>query len=146
MQAGRTVQCLLIDDEPIARRVIRSHLAKIESFIVAGECGTAIECFGLLQHHQPDLLFLDIQMPQLNGLEFLRSLQHRPKVIIVSAHREYALEGFELDVVDYLLKPVSFERFLRALDKYRQRQTADNQKEAKEAEANTSSSVLIAKP
>jgi DNA-binding LytR/AlgR family response regulator len=125
---------MLIDDEPIARRVIRNHLAQVEGFAVAGECASALACFSLLQQVQPDLLFLDIQMPQLNGLDFLRSLQHRPKVIIVSAHREYALEGFELDVIDYLLKPVSFERFLKALDKYRQRQSAGSQKIAVEAE------------
>lgn len=121
MQADHPIQCLLVDDEPIARRVLKSHLTKVQGFAVAGECGTALECFSLLQHQPTDLLFLDIQMPQLNGLELLRSLQHRPKVIIVSAHREYALDGFELDVVDYLLKPVSFARFLKALDKYRQR-------------------------
>ncbi len=122
MQAKEAVQCLLIDDEPIARRVLKSHLAQVEGFSVAGECSSALACFAHLQRQPADLLFLDIQMPQLNGLEFLRSLHQRPRVIIVSAHREYALEGFELDVVDYLLKPVSFERFLKALDKYRQLQ------------------------
>jgi DNA-binding LytR/AlgR family response regulator len=134
MQAGRAVQCLILDDEPIARRVIKNHLAKVDGFVVAGECATALACFSLLQHLQPDLLFLDIQMPQLNGLDFLRSLQHRPKVIIVSAYREYALEGFELDVIDYLLKPVSLERLLKALDKYRERQATVVQKESAEAE------------
>jgi two-component system LytT family response regulator len=129
MQAEPTVQCLLVDDEPIARRVIKNHLSKVQGFAVAGECGSAVECFSLLQRQQPQLLFLDIQMPQLNGLAFLRSLQQRPKVILVSAHREYALEGFELDVVDYLLKPVSFERFLMALDKYRQRVATPTPKE-----------------
>lgn len=130
MPNNEPVQCLLTDDEPIARRVLKNHLAKVEGFRVAGECSSALECFKLLQYQQPDILFLDIQMPQLNGLEFLRSLHHRPKVIIVSAHREYALEGFELDVVDYLLKPVSFERFLKALDKYRQIQPVIIQNEA----------------
>lgn len=126
------VQCLLIDDEPIARRVLKNHLAKVDGFTVAGECGTALECFSLLQRKQVDLLFLDIQMPQLTGLEFIRSLHNRPKVIIVSAHREYALEGFELDVTDYLLKPVSFERFLKALDKFRQVQGVVARKEPEE--------------
>lgn len=120
MQNSQAVQCLLIDDEPIARRVLRNHLMKVAGFAVAGEYGSALACFQQLQQQPIDLLFLDIQMPQLNGLDFLRSLYQPPRVIIVSAHREYALEGFELDVVDYLLKPVAFERFLKALDKYRQ--------------------------
>lgn len=122
MQHPEPVRCLLIDDEPIARRVIKNHLSKVEGFIVEAECSHALEGFGLLQHTSPDLVFLDIQMPQLNGLDFLRALNHKPKVILVSAHREYALEGFELDVIDYLLKPVGFDRFLKALDKFRQRQ------------------------
>ena len=121
MQTPEPVRCLIIDDEPIARRVLKNHLAKVEGFRVEGECSHALEGFSLLQRVAPDLLFLDIQMPQLNGLDFLRSLHRKPRVIIVSAHRDYALEGFELDVVDYLLKPVSFERFLKALDKFRQR-------------------------
>lgn len=135
MLHNSTVQCLVTDDEPIARRVLKNHLARVEGFTVAGECGTALECFTLLQRQHTDLLFLDIQMPQLNGLDFLRSLQHRPKVVLVSAHREYALEGFELDVVDYLLKPVSFERFLTALDKYRQREALPVGHKNKEEEA-----------
>lgn len=134
MQASKPVQCVIVDDEPIARRVIRSHLAKVDGFVVAAECATALACFSLLQHLQPDLLFLDIRMPQLNGLDFLRSLQHRPKVIIVSAYREYALEGFDLDVVDYLLKPVSLERLLKALHKYCEQQPTITQKAVEEAE------------
>jgi DNA-binding LytR/AlgR family response regulator len=122
MLTPEPIRCLIIDDEPIARRVIKSHLTKVEGFTIDAECSHALEGFSLLQSKNPDLLFLDIQMPQLNGLDFLRALHRKPKVIIVSAHRDYALEGFELDVIDYLLKPVSFERFLMALDKFRQRQ------------------------
>lgn len=127
MQALKSIQCLLADDEPIARRIIKAHLEKVEGFALIGECSNALECFSSLQAQAVDLLFLDIQMPQLTGLDLLRSLHQRPKVIIISAHREYALEGFELDVVDYLLKPVSFERFLKALGKFKQRQQQTNQ-------------------
>jgi DNA-binding LytR/AlgR family response regulator len=109
-------------------------LGKVKGFEVAGECATALACFSLLQHLQPDLLFLDIQMPQLNGLDFLRSLQHRPKVIIVSAYREYALEGFELDVVDYLLKPVALDRLLKALHKYQEHHSNRVQKATQDTE------------
>lgn len=122
MQSSKTINCLIVDDEPIARRVIRNHLSRVEGFSIAAECSKAMEAFQRLQNEKIDLLFLDIQMPRLSGLELLRSLHRKPKVIIVSAYREYALEGFELDVLDYLLKPVSFERFLRALDKFRQLQ------------------------
>ena len=122
MQHHKEVQCVIVDDEPIARRIIRNHLQRIEGFNIAAECSNALSCFTILKTQPIDLLLLDIQMPQLNGLEFLRSLQQRPKVILITAHREWALEGFELDVVDYLLKPVAFERFLKAIDKYRLRQ------------------------
>ncbi len=120
MLTTEPVRCLIIDDEPIARRIIRNHLEKVDGFTVAAECSNALEAFHLLQADNHQLLFLDIRMPRLSGLDLLRSLQHKPKVIIVSAYREYAVEGFELDVVDYLLKPVPFERFLKALDKFRQ--------------------------
>ncbi len=125
MQTNDSVRCLIIDDEPIARRIIKNHLARVSGFTVEAECSHALEGFSLLQKKKPDLLFLDIQMPQLNGLDFLRALHQKPAVIIVSAHRDFALEGFELDVIDYLLKPVSFERFLMALDKFRQRQAGN---------------------
>ena len=88
---------------------------------MVGECHNALEGFTLLRQQPVDLLLLDIQMPQLSGIDFLKSLHHKPLAILITAHREWALEGFELDVVDYLLKPVAFERFLLALDKYRQR-------------------------
>lgn len=121
MQTLKPVRCLLVDDEPIARRIIKAHLAQIEGFEIAGECSNALDAFSLLHSKPVDLLFLDIEMPRLSGLDFLKSLQHKPLAILITAHREWALEGFELDVVDYLLKPVAFERFLMALDKYRQR-------------------------
>jgi DNA-binding LytR/AlgR family response regulator len=110
--------CIIIDDEPIAIKVIRSHLEKIPNIEVKATCAHAIQAFEILQHTKIDLLFLDMQMPQLTGIEFLKSLSAAPKVIFTTAYREYALEGFELDIVDYLLKPISFERLLKALNKY----------------------------
>ena len=118
MQSRTPYKCLIIDDEPIAIRVIKGYLLQLGGFEIVAECRTAMEAFQLLRTHAIDLIFLDIQMPKLTGLDFLKALQTRPKVILVTAYREYALDGFELDVVDYLLKPVSLERFVKAIDKF----------------------------
>jgi two-component system, LytTR family, response regulator len=113
-------KCLIVDDEPLAIEVIQSHVEKIESLEVISSCRNAMEAFDILNKEQIDLLFLDIQMPGLKGTDFLKNLEHPPKVIITTAYREYALEGYELNVVDYLLKPISFERFFKAIRKYMQ--------------------------
>ena len=111
------IRCLLVDDEPPALAVIESHISMIDGLEIVGKCYNAIQAFGVLQTTPVDLLFLDIQMPKLLGTDFVRSLRQPPKVIFTTAYRDYALDGFELDVVDYLLKPISFERFLRAVSK-----------------------------
>ena len=111
-------KCLLIDDEPIAREIIADYVKNIENMELVSECSNAMEGFSILREKKIDLIFLDINMPQISGIDFIKSLTHPPKIIIISAHKEFALEGFELDVVDYLLKPVSFSRFLKAMDKY----------------------------
>jgi YesN/AraC family two-component response regulator len=113
-----TIKCLIVDDEPIAAQVIKSYLEKLDVFKLVETCENALKAFEYLQTNKVDLMFLDIQMPKITGLEFLKTLQTPPKVIIVTAYREFAFEGFELDVVDYLLKPVSFERFLKAINKF----------------------------
>ncbi len=112
------IKCLIVDDEPIAAQVIKSYLDKLDTFTPVETCENALQAFEYLQSNQVDLMFLDIQMPKITGLEFLKTLQNPPKVIIVTAYREFAFEGFELDVVDYLLKPVSFERFLKSINKF----------------------------
>lgn len=111
------IKCIITDDEPIARKGLKRYIGKIDYLTVIGECEDAIQLNTMLQSVQPDLLFLDIEMPHLTGLEFLASLRNPLKVIITSAHKEYALQGFELDVVDYLLKPIPFQRFLKAVNK-----------------------------
>ncbi len=113
-------RCLIIDDEPLARDLIRNHIEKLENFEIVAECGDAMKALQELRDKQVDLMFLDIQMPQITGIEFLKILKNPPKVIITTAFREYALDGFELDVVDYLLKPITFERFLKSVNKYYQ--------------------------
>ncbi len=112
-----SLTCFIIDDEPLAIEVIESHISKIDGLEVLATFQNAVKAFQALRDSSVDVLFLDIQMPRLTGLEFLRSLKNPPKVIFTTAYREYALEGFELDVVDYLLKPISFERFLKAVNK-----------------------------
>ena len=112
-----SVKCLIVDDEPMARDVVRRYIEQIPSFHVAGEFGNAIDATLFLQKNIVDIIFLDIRMPQLSGTDFVRSLRSIPKIIFTTAHKEYAHEGFELDVVDYLLKPIRFDRFLRAVNK-----------------------------
>ena len=109
--------CYIIDDEPLAIEVIENHVSKIEGLDVVATFQNAVKAFQALRETKVDVLFLDIQMPRLTGIEFLKTLKNPPKVIFTTAYREYALEGFELDVVDYLLKPISFDRFLKAVDK-----------------------------
>ena len=111
------LKCLIVDDEPLAIEVIESHLDKLEGIEVIATCDNALQAFEILQKRSVDLMFLDIQMPKLTGIDFLKTLTRPPKVIITTAYRDYALEGYELDVVDYLLKPISFERFLKAINK-----------------------------
>lgn len=111
------MKCLVVDDEPLARQLIESHIKRVQGLTLVKSCSNAIEAFTTLQQKQVDLLFLDIQMPQVTGIELLKSLKNKPKVILTTAYREYGVEAYDLDVVDYLLKPVTFERFLRGLSK-----------------------------
>jgi DNA-binding LytR/AlgR family response regulator len=111
------IKCLVIDDEPPAREIIRRYIEQVPTLELAGECANAIQAFTFLQQHPVDLMFLDIRMPQLNGNDFLKTLKNPPKVIFTTAFSEYALEGYELDVVDYLMKPIPFDRFLKAVNK-----------------------------
>lgn len=117
MHEAPYIRCLIVDDEPPAREVIRRYIEETPHLTLAGECGNALQALALLQQQTIDLLFLDIRMPQLNGNELLKTLKNPPKVIFTTAYPEYALEGYELDVTDYLLKPVPFERFLKAVNK-----------------------------
>lgn len=111
------INCLVVDDEPIAREGIMEYVRQIDYLNPVAQCKSAAEAAGLLQKHKIDLIFLDIQMPKLTGIEFVKALAEPPLVIFTTAYSEYALEGFELDVVDYLLKPISFARFLKAVEK-----------------------------
>ncbi len=111
------LHCLLVDDEPEALEVLESYVELVENLELAGKCENALQAFQVLQEKPIDVIFLDIKMPKLLGTDFVRSLRHPPKVIFTTAYREYALDGFDLDVVDYLLKPIPFDRFLKAIAK-----------------------------
>lgn len=112
------VKCLLVDDEPLAIKLLENHIAKIASFEVVATCNNAMKALEILNTHDIDLLFLDIKMPTITGIDFLKSLRHPPKTIFTTAYREYALESYDLDVADYLLKPITFDRFFRAVERF----------------------------
>jgi DNA-binding LytR/AlgR family response regulator len=115
------IQCLILDDEPLAREVLETFLEQTPGFVLAASLGDPLAARPLLQEGNIDLLFLDINMPGINGLDLLKSLSQKPATIITTAYPEHALEGFELDVIDYLVKPISYPRFLNSLDKARRR-------------------------
>ncbi len=110
--------CLIVDDEPLARKLIASHVAQIDSMEVVGEFGLAIDAANFLRKQRVDLIFLDIQMPEITGLQLAATLRNPPAIILTTAYRNFAPEAFELEVVDYLLKPISFERLLKAVNRY----------------------------
>ena len=112
------ISCIIVDDEPVARDVLNNHLSKIKSVDVVGKCKNAIEAFNIINERKVDLIFLDINMPSISGLSFARSINKNIKIIFTTAYREYAVEGFDLQAVDYLLKPISFERLLQSIGKY----------------------------
>lgn len=111
------IKCLIVDDEPLAIEVIENHISQLDGYEVVATCRNAVKAFEALATHEIDLMFLDIQMPKLTGTEFLGSIKDPPKTIFTTAYSEYALEGYDLNVVDYLVKPISFQRFLQAVNK-----------------------------
>jgi DNA-binding LytR/AlgR family response regulator len=112
-----TIKCVITDDEPIARKGLQGYIEKIDFLELVGVCEDAIQLNSLLKQQPVDLLFLDIEMPYVTGIDFLKNTPQAPKVIFTTAYEQYAIKGYELDVLDYLLKPISFERFLKAANK-----------------------------
>lgn len=112
-----TIKCLVVDDEPVARKGMAGYVEQTPFLSLVDSCKSAIEANEVLHKKEVDLLFLDIQMPDLTGTEFVRSLENPPAVIFTTAYRDYAIEGFELNALDYLVKPISFQRFLKAANK-----------------------------
>jgi len=117
------IRCLIIDDEPPAIKLLEQYIGMVEQLEIVATSHSAVKAFDLLKDSNIDLMFVDIRMPVLNGIDFIKTLKNPPAVILTTAYREYALDGYDLDIVDYLLKPISFERFLKAVDRYRNRAT-----------------------
>lgn len=108
----------MVDDEPLAVSLLQKHVKQLDFLEVTGTCANALKALEILKNTEIDLMFLDIRMPAISGIDFLKMLHHPPKVIITTAYREYALDGYDLDIVDYLLKPITFDRFFKAIERY----------------------------
>lgn len=123
---NNTISCIIVDDEPIAREILENHLKRIESIQIVGSCKNAIEAFNILNSRDVDLIFLDINMPEITGLSFAKSISKKIKIIFTTAYRDYAVDGFDLKAVDYLLKPISFERLFQSIRKYQNENILNN--------------------
>lgn len=115
-----TLRCIAVDDEPLALDLLEDNIRQVPYLELVAKCADAFEAIKVLQEQEVDLIFLDIQMPGLTGLQFIQSLAHKPMIILITAYEKYALEGFELDVTDYLVKPVALPRFIKACNKARE--------------------------
>mgnify|MGYP003630498766 CR=1 FL=1 len=139
----KTLKCIIADDEPIARQIIENYIADIPYLSLVASCANAFEVMEVLQQEMVDILFLDINMPKLSGLSLLKTMRQKPNVIITTAYPEYAVEGFELSVIDYLLKPFSLERFLKAISKVQQ--LTQNNAVIKETQKEEATTTLFVK-
>lgn len=137
------LNCLIVDDEPIAREIIQTYCTHLPMLNVVASCGNALEAKAVMQHHKIDVIFLDINMPVLNGMAFLKTLKNAPQVIFTTAYKEYAVDAFELSACDYLLKPFSLERFIVAVDKALEKLNPPSPLKEEKAEAKIEDSVFI---
>lgn len=113
----KTFDVLVVDDEPIAQDILETYIQKVPGLHLAGKCKNALEAFGHISRQEIDIILIDINMPEINGIDFLKSLKNPPLIIFTTAYSQYAVESYELDAIDYLLKPISFDRFLKAINK-----------------------------
>ena len=120
------IRCAIIDDEPLAVQVVEEHLKHFEVFEIVGAFNNTLKAFGVLQQERIDVIFLDINMPQMNGFTFIESLSYKPLIVITTAYREYAVKSFEWDILDYLVKPIPFNRFIKTVNKIYQQAIVHN--------------------
>lgn len=137
------IRCAIIDDEHLARQYLKDYVSKLPFLELNGEFNSPLKALDLLKANKLDLLFLDIQMPDITGLDFLKTLEKAPHVILTTAYKEYALDGYELNVIDYLLKPFSFERFLKAVNKVAEQVERENQSRVTDTENEKAASPEI---
>jgi two-component system LytT family response regulator len=121
-----SISCVIVDDEPLARSLLKDYVSKVPSLKLVEVCSSPVAAMEIIQQQPVDLLFLDIQMPEITGISLLKIMKKKPMVVLTTAYSEYALESYELDVVDYLLKPITFSRFLQAVDKVNSRINASS--------------------
>jgi two-component system, LytTR family, response regulator len=138
-----TLNCLIVEDEPLARNLLKDYVKKISFLNLVGETPNPLAAIEILNNNQVDLLLLDIQMPEITGMTLLKVLTKKPYVILTTAYSEYALESYDLDVVDYLLKPITFDRFLKAVNKVSQRIQSESETPAKETGHSETSPVFF---
>jgi len=122
------IKCIIVDDEPIARDILKLHIEQMEDIEIVAYCKNASDALAILNKNHIDLVFLDINMPDMSGISLAQSVTHRTKIIFTTAYREYAIDGFDLQAVDYLLKPISMERLVKAIQKYRTENTSNQTK------------------
>lgn len=137
----KKTRCLLVDDEPLAVALMQKHIGQLDFMEVAATCPNALKALEILKNTEIDLMFLDISMPAINGIDFLKMLRNPPKVIITTAFREYALDGYDLDIVDYLLKPITFDRFFKSIERYLR--NSDQQVQQALSQPNEPTSIYI---
>lgn len=140
---SKKIKCIVVDDEPIAVDILVSHLSRIDSIEVVATCKSAMEAFGILNSNEIDLIFLDINMPEISGLSFAKNINKNIKVIFTTAYREYAVDGFDLQAVDYLLKPISFERLLQGVKKITDVSDNENIVETKDVVTEIDSFIFV---
>lgn len=143
MELKTKYKCLIADDEALAQLLIQTHLIQFPAIEIVYSCSSALEAAEYLKFNQVDVMFLDIQMPKLSGIDFLKSLSNPPKVVFTTAYSEFALEGYELNVVDYLVKPISLERFSKAANKLIEILDLENQKKEPSSVNADNKSILI---